>query len=180
MGFRDLGAATVIAAVLASGASAQSEVGDAERNWAAIVACSAIDSARARQACMDGVVRQSGAISDEQVEQRARREFGREENTRPVNAPAAAARPADSPSATQAQAQTDVTEIATRIASVRTVGYQKLRVTTEDGSVWDQTQGESFNANPRAGDSFSIERTTFGAFRCRFAQAKRYYCQRVD
>lgn len=177
MHFRHLGIA--VAAILAAPTSAEAQdvAANAERNWAEIVRCAAIDSARNRQACMDDVVRRAGVVSDEQIAQRTEREFGRD-NEPP--SPVAALPVAQSAPARPIAQPEEIDEVASTIASVRTVGYKRLRVTTSEGAIWEQVQAETFNSPPRVGDAFSIERTSLGGYRCQFRNMSRYYCQRVD
>jgi hypothetical protein len=53
-------------------------------------------------------------------------------------------------------------------------------VTTADGSVWEQTEGEDFLTPPKAGDAFSVEPAAMNSFRCRFNQSSRYRCRQVN
>jgi hypothetical protein len=155
---------------------AQGNANDPVTNWAAIAQCASIDEADARHECMDGVARRAGVLSEVRTVQAAREAFGREELAqaqRRTPAPRMAAR------AAAPARPADVQELVTTIASVRTVGYRKLRVTTAEGSVWDQAEAESFASEPRAGDPFRIVRGALGGYRCQFRQASRYQCDRV-
>lgn len=165
--------AALVAFMTTGLAQAQNGPSEGERNWAAIAECAKIAQSAARHACMDGVVQRAGVLDPAQVAQATRQDFGREER-------AAAPPPVRETRAPTPAAPPELTEVATTIQAVRTVGYQRLRVTTAEGSVWEQTQAESFNTSPKVGDSFSIERTQLGGYRCRFARASRYYCQRMD
>lgn len=174
-----------VAALLAPAiVSAQANSGDSAANWAAIAACAAMDEAAGRHRCMDDVARRAGVLSEARVAQAAREDFGREERPRavrstPVPTPAARAAETASSAAGAATRPAEIQELATTVASVRTVGYRKLRVTTAEGSVWDQMQAETFTREPRAGEAFSIVRGALGGFRCQFGQASRYQCERV-
>jgi hypothetical protein len=160
-------------------AHAQADATDVSSNWAAIADCAGADAPEQRHQCMDDVLRRAGLLSDQRVAQEARRDFGRAAPARPAPtpppAPAAASASAPAP-----QATVTADKLATTIASVRTIGYRRLRVTTADGSVWDQAEAETFNSSPKVGDSFEIERGALGSYRCRFARSNRYRCERVD
>jgi hypothetical protein len=168
-GFASLAVPTVV--------SAQGNPSDAARNWGAIAECAAINEAAARHECMDGVVSRAGVLSEEQIAEAARQEFGREDRRQAVRSTPA---PVVSSSPAAPARAADIQELVTTVASVRTVGYRKLRVTTAEGSVWDQTQAESFSNDPRPGDAFSIQRGPLSGYRCQFRQASRYPCERVE
>lgn len=186
-----LGVAALLAPMVAQ---AQGRQAAADEHWAAIARCAAIDQAEARHQCMDDVVRRAGLLSDDRLAQSARREFGNEDRAGPaVSSPAPATAPAPSPSpppasvaaapASTAPAPTraqDIGELVTTVASAQLRGDRRLVVTTAEGSVWEQTQSESFRAMPRAGDRFSIERVSLGGFRCGFERSTVYRCRRVD
>ena len=172
----------VCALVVPAIAWAQTNGGNAERNWAAIEQCAAIGNAARRHECIDGVLQQAGILSSQQVAQEVREEFGKEDRPapRPVPAPVVAARaqPAQ-PGAAPARAA-DLDELVTTVAATRAIGYKRVRVTTADGSVWDQTQAESFSAEPKQGDRFSVERAAMDSFLCQFGRSSRYRCERTD
>jgi hypothetical protein len=138
---------------------------------------------------MDDVLRRAGLLSDARVAQEARRDFGRDNRPAPPPPPppavASAPRPVSTPGSVPIPAAVperpaDIDKLATTIASVSTIGYRRLRVTTAEGSVWDQTEDKTFNSPPKAGDIFEIQRAALGSYRCRFAQSSRYRCERAD
>lgn len=166
----------------------QAGQGEAEQNWAAIARCAAIDRADERHACMDQVIRRAGLLSEARVAQAAREEFGNEnraepERTAPATPPAAA--PAvpqaalSMPASTPARAA-ELDELVTTVVSARVRGDRRLVVTTAEGSVWEQTQSESFRNAPEPGSRFAIERTSLGGFRCSFERSSHYRCRRID
>jgi hypothetical protein len=178
-------------------AAAQDGSGDAGSRWAAIVECGAERSAAARHECVDRELRAVGVLSEARVAQETREAFGRENRAEappPPRAVAAAPSTAAAPPAASAPRPAAAAPVAaaapappaaidridTSVAAVRTIGYRRLRVTTADGSVWDQTRDETFNTRPRVGDSFTVERASLGSFQCRFARASNYRCERVD
>jgi hypothetical protein len=169
----------VCALVVPAIAWAQTNGGNAERNWAAIEQCAAVRDADRRHECIDGVLQQAGILSSQQVAQEVRGEFGKEDRPAPRPAPAPVVAARAQPDAAPARAA-DLDELVTSVASTRAIGYQRVRVTTADGSVWDQTQAESFSAEPKQGDRFSVERAAMDSFLCQFGRSSRYRCQRTD
>ena len=157
-------------------AAAQQAGGDVARNWAAISACGAIENADKRHACMDGVLRDAGVLSEARIARNVRQEFGKEGR---AEKPAKVAKAPKAPAAAPTRAE-EIDQLVTTIRSVATVGYKQLRVTTADGSVWEQTQAAEFNSDPKPGDGFAIERASLGSYMCRFGRAKSYRCRRVD
>jgi hypothetical protein len=162
-------------------AHAQADPAEAGRNWSAIAECAAIDATEQRHRCMDDVLRRAGLLSDARVARETRRDFGRDTPAPPPPPPAPApqAAPASAPVPTP-ERPAAIDKVATTIASVQTIGYRRLRVTTAEGSVWDQTEAKSFNSQPKVGDTFEIERAALNSYRCRFAQSSRYRCERAD
>lgn len=183
MDMRVLLGAGLIAAFAPIAAQAQADAAEASGNWAAIAACAAADGPEQRHRCMDDVLRRAGLLSDTRIAQEVRRDFGRDAPARPAPPPAPPPPPASASAAASAplpERSTDIDRVATTIASVRTIGYRRLRVTTAEGSVWDQTEAESFNTAPKVGDAFEIERAALNSYRCRFARSSRYRCERGD
>jgi len=166
-------------------AQSQAGQGEPERHWAAITRCAAIDRAEERHACMDEVIRSAGLLSEARVAQAARQEFGNENRAETRSAPPPAAAPvaviAASPAAAPAPARSgEIDELATTVVSAQLRGDRRLVVTTAEGSVWEQTQSETFRGPPKAGSRFSIERTSLGGFRCSFERSSHYRCRRID
>lgn len=163
-------------AIPASG-HAQADTGNAVRNWTAITECGTISDAERRLACMDNVLRRAGietaAASEQELPAQARSEAAAPplSASAPVPSPAQPRRP---------QTATNREELTTTIASVRTLGYQKVLVTTSDGSTWEQTEAKSFLTPPKLGDAFSVEPAAMNSFRCRFNQSSRYRCRPVN
>ena len=176
-----------LACLASAPAQAQGEQG--EGDWAGIVQCAAIDRAEQRHACVDEVLRRAGLLSDARVAQAARQDFGNENRAEPVRAapvpaPVAPAVPAAVAAASTAAAApahaADIGELVTTVASAQMRGDRRLVVTTAEGSVWEQTQSETFRNTPKAGSPFSIERTSLGGFRCSFERSTHYRCRRID
>jgi hypothetical protein len=169
----------LIAALLPGNAAAQEASGDPAANWAAIISCASL-AGEARHQCMDGVLQRTGVISDARVVGETRSTFGMDRPER-QRSPAASVEPAraNAPQAPVASATPRIDEITTTIALISNIGYQRIRVTTAEGSVWDQTQAKAFTSAPRIGDAFLIERSPLGGFLCRYARASFYRCGRT-
>jgi hypothetical protein len=147
-------------------------------NWAAIAQCGAIKNADRRHECVDGVLQRAGVLSGEQRTQEVREEFGRQDRPVPRPAPVERSQAVQPVAAPTRPAELD--EVVTTIAATRSIGYQRVRVTTAEGAVWDQTQGESFPVEPRKGDRFSVDRGSMNSFLCQFGRSSRYRCERTD
>ncbi len=79
---------------------------------------------------------------------------------------------------TEERKKTEVKELTTKVASVGLVGPNRLRITTTDGQVWDQTEGAARLAN--VGDTFVIKSGFMGAKICKVGSAQTYRCVRSD
>ena len=71
-----------------------------------------------------------------------------------------------------------VHEVATQIASIDVAGANRLRVTTTDGQVWDQTEGDAERAH--VGDAFTVKRNFLGGMMCKIGNRAAYRCVRAD
>jgi len=163
---------------------AQADTSEAVRNWAAIAECGSISDNERRLGCMDNVLRRAG-IGHASADERLPPQAGAERTTPPAPPQAQVQTPLQTPARPQPQPQPvpsagNREEVTTTIASVRTVGYQMLLVTTAEGSVWEQTEAETFLTPPKAGDRFSVEPASMNSFRCRFNQSSRYRCRPVN
>jgi hypothetical protein len=164
---------------------------DVAGHWSAIEQCAQIDATEERHLCMDDVIRRAGLLNDARLAETARREFGNE-NRAPVNrTPAPAPAPAAAPPAVAAvpprtpppaapPRATDLDQLATTVTNARLGPDRRLVVVTAEGSSWTQVQSETFRTLPRAGDSFTIERTSLGSFRCRVGNSSVFRCRRAD
>jgi hypothetical protein len=162
----------VAACLLPAPGFAQEDTGEAARNWARIAQCGSIAEAERRLGCMDGVLREAG-IASAAISEAAPRQQARLNDSAPPTPGAPAPR-------SREPEREDTGPVATTIASVQTIGYQRVLVTTAEGSVWEQTQAETFRTPAKAGDAFSVEPAAMGSFRCRFNQSTRYRCKQVN
>jgi hypothetical protein len=171
------------ALVAPAAAVAQDQV-SGEARWNQVVACATQRSVEARHACMDDVLRAAGAL-DTATEVAVNREnFGREERAVPPPPPSA---PPPAPVAAAAVAvparvapPPPVTGISTRVASVRLSGDRKLRVTTTEGAVWQQSDSDTIRRMPREGEAFEVREGSLGSYRCTFNETTTFRCERRD
>ena len=108
---------------LPAAAWAQPAAGDPAASWAAITACAARQETEQRHQCMDAVLRQAGVLSDRQVVQSARQEFGRDSQPEPqrvTSAPPPAPASAQ-PAAAAPPPPVEVNEVVTTITALQTV-----------------------------------------------------------
>ena len=177
MKFRLIAAVVLIAVPTSGGLNAQDLADNSAASWAAIASCGAIADNDARHACVDEVLARAGVLTPRVAEQ-TRENFGIDRRTTERNA-AAIIVPSPAPAPVAASTPV-INDITTTIASVSEVGYQRIRVTTAEGSVWEQSQAGTFTSFPKAGDAFIIERGAVSGFRCKFARASVYRCVRVQ
>jgi hypothetical protein len=79
---------------------------------------------------------------------------------------------------TPEQKQEKVEELTTQIATLGVTGPNLLRVTTTDGQVWDQIEGDAQHA--KVGDTIVVKRNFMGGTKCRIGRAPPYRCIRAD
>jgi len=170
---------------------AQAGSGDPSEHWEAIARCGGIPDDDLRLQCMDEVLRSAGINSGSprmQAQAPAQGQAAQTERSAlpgmPQMAQPAADRTPSAPVASSSEAtrpderaDSIPARMSTTVASVQTIGYQRLRITTAEGAVWEQTQAEVFRTPPKAGDAFLVEPASLGSFRCRFAEASRYRCK---
>ncbi len=183
MGKRMMAWLAVGALLVPAVAWAQDQAGDAVRNWSAITECGAISDDQRRLGCVDDVLRQAGIARGNPAAGDARQ--GATGAAPAPNQAAQAALPspatprgvaAAGPAAPE-PARDVAQALTTTITSVQTVGYQRLRVTTAEGGVWEQTQAEALRTPPRVGDTFHIEPAALGSYRCRVERSSLYRCK---
>jgi len=146
-------------------ASAQS-VGTAESNWTAITACASKTEERSRHICMDGVLRQAGVLSAERQAMERRARFGAATPPAPPQTP-------DAPAVEQVDERIEV-----KIANVTVTSDEKLVVTTTDGVVWRQRDGEPIRPPPVAGETMVVRKALLGSFLCTVRKKHGFRCSR--
>lgn len=174
----------LFAGVLALGptaANAQDEVSPQAR-WAQVAACAPERSNESRHACVDGVLREAGAL-DVATETRVNREnFGRSERSDP-SAPVAQAVTANAVLAARPDAVASpepVEGISTQIASARMGNDRRLLVETAEGAVWRQVDNDVIRRLPRVGEAFDVRAGALGSFRCTANRTITFRCERRD
>ena len=74
----------------------------------------------------------------------------------------------------------EIKEILGSVASARTFGYGTWRITLEDGSVWEQTDGEKLVFDPRKGDKVRIYKAALGTYRMNVDGQRAIRVRRVE
>jgi hypothetical protein len=136
-----LGVLLVLAPLLASA----SEAASPEARWNAVVACAQRADERQRHACVDEVLRDAGVLTPEQKQREERQRFGR------VTTPAATPEP-------------EALEVTIAAAAEGRDG--RWTFTTQDGTVWRQSESRSFPVTPVAGQKLTVHKATLGSFLC--------------
>jgi hypothetical protein len=158
----------------------------AEEGWSSIARCAEEDTARARHACVDRVLREAGLLTTEMRARQARQAFGLEnEPVRPQarstlasnETPASAGSGASDPDPASPE-MPDRVEV--ELASVSKAADGRLLVTTTDGAVWRQTESVTIPKPPVAGDRMTIRKGALGGYRCTLVSTRlTYRCVRT-
>ncbi|MET0290801.1 MAG: hypothetical protein ABW136_00460 [Steroidobacteraceae bacterium] len=153
-----IGAASLLGVVSAVAAAAAPETPEAR--WNAVAACGSRNDERQRHACVDDVLRQAGVLNAEQDRRDERQRFGRE--------PAPPPPPKiDEPDRLGAK--------LTDIAEGRN-GF--LTLTTDDGTVWRQTEAREDAQRPKAGQTLNIRKALSGTYLCQIENRAVFRCTR--
>jgi len=73
-----------------------------------------------------------------------------------------------------------VKELQTKVRSVRELGLAIIRFTTEEGSVWQQTESRTIAVTPKAGTEVVIKSHAFGRYTATFKGQVAITVQRVQ
>ena len=136
--------------------------------------CRAISDFTARGLCWDALDR-AGLHNDQAVK---KRNFGL--GARP---PAAAAVAAAKPRKEHVKKAADpqnakVRALTLTIASVGDTPQGRILLTSTDGAVWEQTDGDSVRDRPSPGDTFKISQSILGGYLCQVTRWQPVRCQR--
>lgn len=75
----------------------------------------------------------------------------------------------------------DIEQVTLAVADVERLRYDNLRVTLENGQVWEQTDGKRVQFSKRLGvESASIKRATFGSFMMKLDDGASFRAKRVQ
>lgn len=130
--------------------------------------CRAITDFTKRGECWDSLDR--AGLHDEQVVKK--RTFGLG-----AHAPDSAAIVAPKPKKEKV-ASTDVTSLTMTIASIEDSAMGHVILTSTDGAVWEQTDGDPVNQRPQPGDTFEVSRSMFSGYMCHVSRWQAVRCQR--
>lgn len=72
----------------------------------------------------------------------------------------------------------DVRDLTLTVASIDQTPLGRVIVTSTDGAVWEQTDGDQLSAAPEAGDTVQVSKGMFGGYMCQMTQWQAVRCQR--
>lgn len=174
-----LGVITVMTALLATSASAQTGGSSGAAVIDAVKACRAIAAADQRLACFDkataaldsAIQAHDITVMDKQEVRRTRRSlFGFAVPNIPLFG-------GGSSGSSHDEASAEVTELDTLVTAIRSVGYDKYDITTTEGAVWRTTDPLDFP--PKAGAKMHIKKGAIGNYFLKFDSGKAVRSSRV-
>jgi len=74
--------------------------------------------------------------------------------------------------------QEDLRNLTLTLASVGNTPLGRLLLTSTDGAVWEQTDGDSVNGRPSPGDTIKVSKEMFGGYMCHVTRWESVRCQR--
>jgi hypothetical protein len=135
--------------------------------------CRAITDFTLRGQCWDALDREG--VHDQQVVKK--RQFGLG-----AHPPAAAAIVVPKPKAVRAQRvkpeNSEVNSLTMTIASVGDTPLGRILLTSTDGAVWEQTDGDAVGERPSPGDTFKVSKGAVGGYLCNVTRWQAVRCQR--
>jgi hypothetical protein len=72
----------------------------------------------------------------------------------------------------------DLRHLTLTLASVENTPLGRLVLTSTDGAVWEQTDGDSINNTPRPGDTVQVSKDLLGGYMCQVTRWESVRCQR--
>lgn len=181
---------TGMAAMLATSATMAASDPGSEAGWAALKRCAQQDGERARHACVDKLMTDTGLLTPQAREQEQQRAFGLPSSA-PLSAPVVAPPPkvpvaaADAvpkpaiPPPTPPAGPVAPDRVEVQIASVASTHDGKLIITTTDGAVWRQTENLANPRLPEAGQTMIIRKGSLGAYLCTPPSKLSWRCART-
>jgi len=163
--------ASGLALTLGTAVNAQGQT-DSAAGWTAISACATKPDETTRHTCVDDVLRAAGLLTSEKLDREKKSHFGIE--TVAPRKPVVAQTPATA--AAKAPPAPDRVEV--ELAAVGTDPFGKLIITTTDGAVWHQIDGDPLWATPTKGQKVVIRKASMGSFLCVLPQKITYRCKR--
>jgi hypothetical protein len=166
-------------------APAKAEEG-ADALWSAMARCAAMTDAAMRHDCADDALISVGLLTNADLAAQRIETFGLPETAKAARreaekAPPAAvaeAAPAVEEAADAPQPPVSEDEITLTIAAVGIGRGKRAVLTTEEGAVWRQTDGGALRPAPKPGQAMTVERTSFGGYRCKIRKWSAFRCER--
>lgn len=78
----------------------------------------------------------------------------------------------------QRAAKENVRNLTLTVASVEQTPLGRMLVTSTDGAVWEQTEGDALSHEPAPGDTVEVSKTMLGGFMCQVSRWESVRCQR--
>ncbi len=72
----------------------------------------------------------------------------------------------------------EIRSMTLTLASVEDSPTGRILLTATDGAVWEQTDGDSVNTRPEAGDTVQVSKAMFGGYMCQVTRWQAVRCQR--
>lgn len=72
----------------------------------------------------------------------------------------------------------DVRRLTLTVASVGDTAQGRLLLTSTDGAVWEQTDGDAVNSAPAPGDTVQVSKGMLGGYLCQVSRWQSVRCQR--
>ena len=140
--------------------------------------CRALSDFAARGACWDALDRQG--LHDEQVVKK--RNFGLGAlGSRSPDAAIKLPKPEKTKSPKRVKPDNgEVDDLTLTIATVQDTPLGRILLTSTDGAVWEQVDGDPVNSRPSPGDTFEVRKKSMGGYMCSVSRWQSVRCQRDE
>jgi hypothetical protein len=184
-------AAALVAGVAGMAVAQPAPAAGTPPSWDILTHCAAMADEDARLSCYDTAMRAAGyAPKPAEVSAEKRQRFGlslpqisllrhhaKQEGAQ--SAQAAAAKTSTAAPAAAAKVEDDPNRVTVQLDVVATIQpSRRLMLFTTDGAVWMQTDDELVAPFPKAGQTMTIRRNTFGGYFCDFDKRTAVRCER--
>jgi len=139
--------------------------------WEAMARCAAMADGSSRHACTDEVLASVGLLTDIQLTAEKKQEFGlskqQEKQKKKKEALAAAV-----------IEESNDDEITVTLSQIEVGRSQRLTLTTADGAIWKQVDGDAIRPTPQAGQTMTIQKASLGGYICKTGKWSSFRCKR--
>jgi hypothetical protein len=133
--------------------------------------CRAITDFDLRGKCWDALDRESQT----QTQTVKKKEFGL--GLRPPSIAAILPNREETRARAQAERQ-EIRSLTLTLASVEDTPAGKMLLTSTDGAIWEQTDSDTINSRPAAGDTVQVTKGVLGGYMCQVTRWQAVRCQR--